>query len=97
MAEDMVSALEEEVELYQEILELTEKKQQLLKEGQDTTEIDEQKRELRDQIADLDLEFDIKQIDKLNIVNNSDVEKINQLRPTLKELYKLEKENEELE
>lgn len=93
----MVSALEEEVELYQEILELTKEKQELLKEGQDTTEIDQQKRELRDQIADLDLEFDIKQIDKLNIVNNSDLEKINQLQPTLKELYRLEKENEELE
>ncbi|AGB42112.1 FlgN protein [Halobacteroides halobius DSM 5150] len=97
MAEDMVSALEEEVKLYQEILTLTKEKHQLLKEGEDTTEIDEQKRELRDQIANLDLKFDIKQVDKLNIVNNSDLDKINQFKPTLQKLYSLEKKNRELE
>ncbi|GAB6100066.1 hypothetical protein JCM16358_19450 [Halanaerocella petrolearia] len=96
MAEDMLSALEEEVDLYQEILELTKEKNKLLKNNEDTSEIDEKKRELRDQISNLDLKFDIKQIDKFNIVNKSDIDKINQFKPMLKELYALEQDNKEL-
>ncbi len=92
--EDSLDGLKKQVELYQELLALTKEEHDLLQEGEDTSEIKEEQRELRDEIQNIDLKYDIDQTDKLRLIKESDVEELQQFEPVLKELYALEKKNQ---
>ncbi|ADL11813.1 hypothetical protein [Acetohalobium arabaticum] len=97
--EDAVPKIEEQVELYQELLEVLKKENQLLTEDKDVSDLQEQKREIKDEIADINTELNVKftisQGDKLRVIMNSDSEKLNQLKPTLEEVYELEQKNQQ--
>lgn len=97
--EDAIPKIEEQVELYQELLEVLKKENQLLTEDKDVSDLQEQKREIKDEIADLNTElnvkFTIKRADKLKLIMNSDSEKLNQLKPTLEKVYELEQKNQQ--
>jgi type III secretory pathway component EscU len=94
--EETLEEVEHQVDLYQELLELTKKEHKLLKEDGDPTEVQEEKREIRDEIAAIDMKFNIKQSNKLKLIMSSTSEKLQQFKPTLKKLYDLEKKNQNL-
>ncbi|MGM0472348.1 MAG: flagellar biosynthesis protein FlgN [Bacillota bacterium] len=98
--QEAISEIERQVDLYQELLELLKEERELLHQEVDTSEIEDKKREIKDEIAQintkLDIKHSIKQPDKLRLISDSEVEKLNQLKPTLKEVYQLQVANEEL-
>ena len=87
---DKLEGLLKQVELYEDLLAFLEQEYELLEAGKDTTEIKEKQRELRDEISDLDTEYNLKQGEKLRLISENDVEELNQFKPLLKELYNLE-------
>lgn len=98
--EDAIEQIEEQVELYQKLLEVLQQEHQLLTEDKDVSDLQEQKREIKDEIDDINTElnakFTIKREDKLKLIKSSDSEKLNQLEPTLKEVYELDQKNRKL-
>ena len=98
--EDALSKIEEQVELYEDLLEVLKKENELLTEDKDVSNLQEQKREIKDEIADINTElnvkFTIKRADKLKLIMNSESDKLNQLKPTLEKVYELEQENKSL-
>ena len=93
---DKLEGLLKQVELYEDLLAYLEQEYELLEEGEDTTEVKEKQRELRDKIADLDTEYNLKQSEKLRLISENDIEELNQFKPVLKELYNLEQKNKKL-
>lgn len=93
---DKLEGLLKQVELYEDLLAYLEQEYELLEEGKDTTEIKEKQRELRDEIADLDTEYNLKQGEKLRLISENDVEELNKFQPLLKELYNLEQKNKKM-
>ncbi|WP_408955701.1 flagellar biosynthesis protein FlgN [Natroniella sp. ANB-PHB2] len=93
---EKIEQLKKQVELYQELVELVEEEQQILKQGQQTVELKGKQREIRNEIAGIDLKFNLSQGDKLKLMAQSDDEKLKQLKPTLQKLYSLEKENQKI-
>ena len=93
---DKLEGLLKQIELYEDLLVFLEQEYELLEEGKDTTEVKEKQRELRDEIADLDTEYNLKQGEKLRLISENDVEELNQFKPLLKELYNLEQKNQKL-
>ncbi|MCK8827036.1 flagellar biosynthesis protein FlgN [Natroniella acetigena] len=91
---EKIEQLKKQVDLYQELVELVEEEQELLKQGQPTAELKDGQREIRDEIAGIDLKFNLSQGDKLKLMVKSDDQKLKQLKPTLQKLYSLEKENQ---
>ncbi|SDC83920.1 MULTISPECIES: hypothetical protein [unclassified Candidatus Frackibacter] len=95
-----LTMIEEQLDLYQDLVELMARKHWLLKKKDDTSETEEKEREIRDKIAKIDLELNVnkkvKRPDKLRLIMENDSEKLQQFKPVLKELYDLEKKNQEL-
>ncbi|MBM7623047.1 flagellar biosynthesis protein FlgN [Sporohalobacter salinus] len=96
---EAIPKIEEQVELYQDLLELLKEEHQLLTEDKDVSDLQEEKRKIKDEIAnintELNVKFTIKRADKLKLIMNSDSDKLNQLEPTLKKVYELEQKNKE--
>ncbi|MBM7557283.1 flagellar biosynthesis protein FlgN [Halanaerobacter jeridensis] len=93
---DKLEGLLKQIELYEDLLAFLEQEYELLEKGEDTTEVKEKQRELRDEIADLDTEYNLKQGEKLRLISENDVEELNQFKPLLKEIYNLEQKNQKL-
>ncbi|SJZ43329.1 flagellar biosynthesis protein FlgN [Selenihalanaerobacter shriftii] len=98
--ETALEKVEKQADLYKDLLALIKKEHKLLKEEKDVTNIQDQKRGIRDEIQDIELMLNVKhnmgQAEKLGLIKNSDSEKLQQFKPLLKELYDLEKENQKL-
>lgn len=93
---DKLEGLLKQIELYEDLLAYLEQEYKLLEAGKDTTEVKEKQRELRDEIADLDTEYNLKQGEKLRLISENDVEELNQFKPLLKEIYNLEQKNKKM-
>jgi hypothetical protein len=93
---DTLEALLEQIKLYRDLLDLLKEKQQLLEAEEDITAIEEKERELRDEIREIDQDYNLKQTDKLRLISKNDIEELNEFKPLLKELYDVEQKTKEL-
>ena len=93
---DKLEGLIEQIDLYEELLDLIKEEYELLEAGEDIAALEEEERELRDEISDLDTEYHFSKTEKLRLINENDIEELNRFEPLLKELYKIEQKIEKL-
>ncbi|MCK8824102.1 hypothetical protein [Fuchsiella alkaliacetigena] len=95
--EELISEVETQLELYQQLLELIRKENNLLEAAQEIdAELLTEKREVRDQIAKIDLVLNAKNTSKFELMQAAEDDKLTELKSILEELYSLEKENQRL-
>ena len=95
--EELITEVETQLELYQQLLELIRKENKLLEAAQEIdAELVTEKREIRDQIAKIDLVLNAKNTSKFELMQAAEDDKLTELKSILEELYSLEKENQRL-
>ena len=95
--EELITEVETQLELYQQLLELIRKENKLLEAAQEIdAELVTEKREIRDQIAKIDLVLNAKNTSKFELMQAAEDDKLTELKSILEELYSIEKENQKL-